>query len=171
MNAPDSLLTIGRISGLFGLQGSVRVHAQTENIELPLQFKQWQLLLPQGKTMLVTVAKGRSQGGSLIVRFQGYSTPEEATHLIGATIQLDRRQLPPPDEDEYYWIDLVGCQVEKEDGMIVGHVDHLFETGANDVMAVLTPEGEERLFPFTQEIVLAVDLPKRRIVIAIPPGL
>ena len=69
---------------------------------------------------------------------------------------MPRDALPPPKPGEYYWVDLEGLRVETVEGMELGRIDHLFATGANDVLVV---RGErERMIPFVQpEVVTGVD--------------
>ena len=78
--------------------------------------------------------------------------------LLGAEILIKRKQLPKPRTGEYYWADLVGLKVETAEGVGLGKVDHLIETGANDVLVV--KDGDtERLIPFLQQhTVLKIDL-------------
>ena len=73
-------------------------------------------------------------------------------------------QLPPPRADEFYWCDLEGLAVETQDGMDLGRVDHLFATGANDVICV---KGErERLIPFVWgDVIKDVDFAEGRILV------
>jgi 16S rRNA processing protein RimM len=82
---------------------------------------------------------------------------EQAESLCGWTISIARSQLPEPEKDEYYWSDLVGLAVVTTTGVSLGVVDHLLETGANDVLVV---QGEsERLIPFIQgSVVKKIDL-------------
>ena len=82
---------------------------------------------------------------------------DAAAALKGTQIGVHREQLPGPGEGEYYWHDLVGLRVQTTQGMELGTVDHLIETGANDVLVV---RGErERLIPFIRgQVVLSIDL-------------
>ena len=77
---------------------------------------------------------------------------------------MPRDRLPPPAPGEYYWADLEGLAVETTEGVPLGKVSHLFETGANDVMVV---EGErKRLLPFvTGQYIVSVDFEAGRIVV------
>ena len=78
-------------------------------------------------------------------------------HLMGSEIGISRDQLPDTAPGEYYWGDLQGLEVLTGDGESLGTVDHLIETGANDVLVV---KGDrERLIPFVlQQVVTRVDL-------------
>ena len=79
---------------------------------------------------------------------------------MGADIAIYREQLPSLPEDEYYWSDLIGLTVINQENIILGQIEYLLETGANDVM-VVTGKGE-RLIPLVfKEIVLEVNLAQR----------
>lgn len=156
-------MTVGRIAGLFGVRGWVKVFSHTEPRERVLEYQPW--LVEQGGTVReLRVADGRAHGKGVVALIEGFDTRDAAAALVGATIRIRRAQFAQLDEDEYYHADLEGLDVVTNDGQALGQVDHLFETGAN---AVLVVRGErERLIPFTPGVaVLAVDLDGRRITV------
>ena len=89
---------------------------------------------------------------------------EQAEALVNQPISVPREQFPELSAGEYYWADLVGLSVELEDGRILGKIDNLLATGANDVMVV---KGDrERLIPFVlEQYVRQVDLEGGRVVV------
>jgi 16S rRNA processing protein RimM len=152
---------LGRISGLFGVRGWVKVYSYTEPREAVLNYDRW-LLSGNNGWQEATVAEGQRHGKTVIVRINGYDDRDQAAGLIGTEIGVPRDELPETDSDHYYWSDLEGLSVVHRDGTELGKVDHLLETGANDVMVV---KGEtERLVPFVMDkVVLGVDLAKGEI--------
>jgi len=152
---------LGRISGLFGVRGWVKVYSYTEPREAVLNYDRW-LLSGNNGWQEATVAEGQRHGKTVIVRINGYDDRDQAAGLIGTEIGVPRDELPETDSDHYYWSDLEGLCVVHRDGTELGKVDHLLETGANDVMVV---KGEtERLVPFVMDkVVLGVDLAKGEI--------
>jgi 16S rRNA processing protein RimM len=152
---------LGRISGLFGVRGWVKVYSYTEPREAVLNYDRW-LLTGNNGWQEATVAEGQRHGKTVIVRINGYDDRDQAAGLIGTEIGVPRDELPETDSDHYYWSDLEGLSVVHRDGTELGKVDHLLETGANDVMVV---KGEtERLVPFVMDkVVLGVDLAKGEI--------
>ena len=112
----------------------------------------------------VTIAEGRRHGKTVIVRFDGVEDREAALALAGRDISVPRTSLPDIDEGRYYWHDLEGLEVRRQDGTAIGRVRGLLETGANDVLVV---EGErETLIPFVVgQVVLDVDLARGRILV------
>ena len=147
---------LGRISGVFGVKGWVKVYSYTEPREAVLQYKDW-LLSGKDDWQPVKIAEGKRHGKTVIVHIDGVDDRDEAAGLIGCEIGVPRDALPETDEGQYYWSDLEGLLVVREDGAELGRVAYLLETGANDVMVI---EGErELLLPFVKdEVVLDVDL-------------
>lgn len=149
---------LGRIVGLFGVRGWVKVHSDTRPREAILDYNPWLLGLA-GRWCEYRLAEGRVHGPGIVARFEGYTDRNAAQLLVGATVAVRPEQLPPPGPGEYYWSELEGLSVVNLQGEELGMVSHLFETGANDVMVV---EGERRrLIPFTRDAVREVDLKAR----------
>lgn len=150
------LIVLGRVSGIYGVAGWIRVYSFTDPRENILGYSRWHIWSDQGWKQLDLQA-GRRQGRSVVAHLAGYDDRDQARGLIGREIAIPREQLPALDEGEYYWADLQGLRVYNRDGQDFGTVTHLIETGANDVLVV---EGErERLIPMVpDEFVLRVDL-------------
>lgn len=131
----DSRITLGRITGIHGLKGWVKVHSDTSPRENIVRYSPW-WLGQHGQWKAIKVIEGRPQGKTIIARLEGFDTPESAGLLTGAEIAIDRDVLPAAAGDEYYWADLIGMQVRRVEGVHLGTVLRLFETGANDVLVV-----------------------------------
>lgn len=110
------------------------------------------------------VSDSRRQGKGLIARFSGIEDRDTAAGLVGADIFVERRQFTGTQPGEHYWADLVGLPVETADGRMLGEVDSLLATGANDVLVI---DGEKRrLVPFIAgQVIKAVDLDTGKIVV------
>lgn len=150
---------LGRISGLYGVRGWVKVFSYTSPITNILNYSPWQLC-QHGQWQTVSVCEAQAHGKGIIAHLESIHDRDEAAGLLGAEIAVSRSQLPSPPEGEYYWMDLIGLMVVNSDGVTLGQVDHLLETGANDVLVV---KGErEHLIPFLPErVILDVDLVQR----------
>jgi len=148
----DKLVTLGRVTGAHGLQGWIKVHSDTAPRESIAGYAR--LLLDAGAGwQRWKVSNGRRQGKHVVLKLEGCNDRNAAEALAGAQIAVQRGQLPElVDAGDYYWTDLQGLAVETLDGQPLGRLDHLFETGSNDVMVV---QGErERLIPFIWEQVV-----------------
>jgi 16S rRNA processing protein RimM len=149
-------VVLGRISGLFGVRGWVKVYSYTEPREAVLNYDRWLLAVKDG-WQEATVAEGQRHGKSVIVRIDGCDDRDQAAGLVGAEIGVPRDAMPETGGDQYYWSDLEGLRVIHHDGRELGKVGYLLETGAHDVMVV--KGDQERLIPFVmEEVVLGVDL-------------
>lgn len=135
MSTSTDRVLLGHITGVSGLKGWVKVHSDTSPRENIVRFKLW-WLKESGQWRQIRVEGGRPQGKTIVAGLEGIDTPEKASSLIGATIAVERSQLPSLSKDEFYWADLVGMQVLSVDKVRIGPVIRLFETGANDVMVV-----------------------------------
>lgn len=150
-------IIIGYINGIYGVKGWVKVFSYTDPIDNILLYTPWQLH-QHNQWRSVTVCESHSHEKKIIVRLEGYTDRDQAVTLLGAKIAID--ELPQLPNDEYYWKDLVGLTVINRQQIVLGTIDHLFETGANDVIVV---KGEnEYLIPFVRDqIILAIDLTAR----------
>lgn len=153
------MLVLGRISGLYGVRGWVKVFSETEPRDNILSYQPWYL---GGSRTPCRLAEGRRHGKSLVARLEGCDDRSQAAALVGQEVAVRRDQLPPPRADEFYWVDLEGLAVETVDGVGLGQVDYLISTTANDVLVV---KGDrERLLPFVwDQVVKGVDFERRSI--------
>jgi 16S rRNA processing protein RimM len=158
-HAQDDVLVVGRIASPFGVRGWLRITAFTAVAESLLEYSPWYLKV-KGQWQAVEPLAGRHHGTGLVVQLKDCHDRDAAAALTGTDIGIYRSQLPPADADEYYWSDLIGMQVITKDDRVLGVVDHLFETGANDVIVV---KGEqEYLVPYIKgQVVKSVDLEAR----------
>ncbi|MGB4498738.1 MAG: ribosome maturation factor RimM [Methylococcaceae bacterium] len=157
----ETLLHVGKISGVFGIKGWVKVFSFTGYREDILQYSPWQLR-KNSVTKHVEIITGQLQNQLVVAQIKGIDDRNDAEALIGWEIFIEKSQLPPVKENEYYWSDLIGLEVKNTSGVILGVIDNLLETGANDVIVV---QGEERqhAIPFIQpQVVLEIDLAARK---------
>lgn len=152
----DDLVVLGKISGLYGVKGWVRIYSFTAPRDNILTYPEW-LLKRRSGWETYKLSEGKKHGKGVVARLEGFDDRDQAAGLIGSEIAIHREQLPPAKAGEYYWMDLQGLQVETVDGASLGRIAELFETGSNDVIVV---KGErERLIPFIQgDVIKRIDL-------------
>ena len=149
---------VGKISGLFGVKGWVKVFSYTNPRENILNYSPWQLI-KGNESKEIHPVDGKRHGETVIARFDQINSREDAAGLCGWDININYSQLPETEENEFYWADLIGLRVETIDGVPLGVVDHLLETGANDVLVLAG--DRERLIPFLQgQTIMDIDLDK-----------
>ena len=160
-NEPGKRVIIGKISGVHGIHGWLKVFSYTEPRDNIFSYHPW--LLGEGKknaggtwTEVEFVECGKS-GKALIVKFPGIEDRETAVQLIGRPVAVQRERLPEPVSGEYYWADLLHMEVVALGGRRLGRVADIRATGSNDVLVV---EGVKRCsIPFVMdEVIRQVDL-------------
>lgn len=148
---------MGQVTGLHGLRGWLKVHSFTEPREQLLSYE----ALRFGDLGLLAF-EGQHSGQRILLRPDGVDDRTAAEPLVGCELWLQRSELPPAQDDEYYWCDLEGCRVVNLGGDELGVVQRMLATGANDVMQVAG--DRERLIPFvTGPVVKQVDLEQKLI--------
>lgn len=156
-------VVVGKVAGVYGLRGWVKVLSYTEPKQNILSYSPWLLRLARGWCGM-DVAEGRVHGKGIVARLAACEDRDAAALLVGADIAVLRGTLPKTEAGTYYWTDLIGLRVVTLQGVELGTVQRLFETGANDVLVVVAPDARggkprERLIPFIEgDVVREVDL-------------
>jgi len=161
--AGQEKVIVGHVSAVFGVKGWIKVYSDTEPRENILHYDPWYVRRDHD-WFAARVEAGQRHGKAVIAKLAGVADRDEAVPLVGHEIAIDRGQLAPLEEDEYYWVDLIGLQVVNLEGQGLGSVERMIATGANDVMIV---RGDrERLIPFVRgAVVQEVDRDAKRIVV------
>ena len=161
-------LNIGKISGVFGVKGWIKVFSFTDPRGNILNYSPW-MLKKDSETRVIAVTDGKLQGKGVVAQLDGIDDRNQAAGLMGWDIFIMPEQLPKTAEGEYYWSDLIGLNVETTLGAQLGVVDSLLETGANDVLIV---KGErERVIPFLQkQTIMNIDTDAGKIIVDWDPG-
>nr|PZN79561.1 MAG: 16S rRNA processing protein RimM [Pseudomonadota bacterium] len=147
---------LGRIGSPFGVRGWVHVTSYTDPPERLISYRTWTLRNPDGTRVERRLAEGRLQGNRLVARLEGVEDRDAAAALRGAVIEIERSELPPTREREYYRADLIGLVVRNLEGVELGRVDYFIDAPANAVMVV---RGErEHWLPVTPVHLRSVDL-------------
>jgi 16S rRNA processing protein RimM len=157
------LISVGKISGVFGIKGWVKVFSYTEDRENILDYSPW-ILKKTNESKTLKVIDGNLQGKVIVAQLEGVNDRDQAASLMGWDIFISSEQLPKAASGEYYWSDLIGLKVENTAGVDLGVISGLLETGANDVMIV---QGErERCIPFLQgQTIINIDLNSGRMLV------
>jgi len=152
----SEMIVVGKIAGVFGVQGWCKIFSHTSPRKNILQYSPW-YLKRNGEWQLTKLKQGRPQGKSIVAQLEGINDRDVAAALNGTEIAIMQSQLPDLAQDEYYWSDLIGSEVETVTGVSLGKVTEMMETGANDVLIV--KGDQERLIPFLQpDVVTEVDV-------------
>lgn len=159
----DSVVPMGYIAGAFGIQGWVKIKTGTEEPDSLGKFKQL-LLLINDSWSPIKVEKHSSLKDIFQAKLENINDRDQAMALRGTTVGVLRSQLPKPDKNEYYWVDLIGLNVINQQQEAFGTVASLMETGANSVL-VVKDSDKEYLIPFVEAYVLEVDFTSKQIIV------
>ena len=159
-------VAVGSINGVWGVQGHVKVTVLTSN---PERFKTGVTLLLQGiprKVLDVQFPRGYPA-----VLFRGFESRAAAESIVGELIEIPESDLPELPDGEYYVHDLVGMAVESSEGEHLGTLVEVLRTGSNDVYLVRREGARDLLLPAIPDAIVSVDVPARRMVVEVLPGL
>lgn len=171
---PGDAIAVGRVSGAWGLQGGIKVKPFAADPQALFSTKRWFVepaaphqpgaRLPALPTLLHIVS-AREQGEHVVATARELPDRDAAEALKGARILVSRASFPTPDPDEFYWVDLIGCQVFDRQARELGRVDHLIETGPHCVIVIRPADAQapDLMIPFVAAYVDRVDTAARRI--------
>lgn len=162
----DEKIIVGKINGVYGVKGWVKVFSETDPREGITKYNPW-YLKQQGKWREVKVESGRRQAKTIVAKLEGFDDRDESMLLNGAVIGIEPEQMDSLKQDEFYWRDLIGCRVVNQQNIELGIVSKILETGANDVLVVKSDQDDrEHLVPWTMGIaVIEVDLKQHLILV------
>lgn len=165
---------VGRVVGAHGLRGQIRVHYFGDGpqnlLKLPEIWLGGARDDARARHFEVRCA-GTGRGGEVRLGLEGVADREAALQLRGLLVLARPEQLEPLPEGEFYWHQVVGCDVVGTDGREIGTVVEIWETGAHDLMVVESATGERHLLTTARELVPEIDVENRRIVAKVIPGL
>ena len=173
---PDDLLEVGHVLGAWGTRGWIKVAPDAAEPAGLLKAGQWWLRPPPGRAGVQARCcarrLARRHGQSVVALLEGVADRAQAENLKGWSVHLRREDFPAPAQDEFYWADLIGCEVFGRDGVALGQVVGLLDSGAQSVLRLRRPPDEpatqsasgERLIPFVDAYIVEVDIGARRIV-------
>jgi len=155
---PGDLVELGVLRGAFGVKGWVRVQPYSSQGTVLRSTRRWWLI---GDGVLSVETTGvRRQGAALVAKFQGCETPEEAERLRGRIVAVPRAEFPPAGDGEVYWVDLIGARVVNRQGVELGTVSEVTNSGAQDLLEV--KQGDRvLLLPMVEQYVDEVDLARQ----------
>ncbi len=160
----DQYIIIGRVSGLYGIKGKLRIHYYNEIRSDFLSYRKVYLEDREGNVQTYEIQEAKIHKKFISARLKGCEGIADAEKLIGASVLVKRKNLPSLEEGEYYWFEIIGMDVVTDEGRLLGKVKTILPTGSNDVYLV-QGSGGERLIPATEEVIVRVDRDKGQMVI------
>ena len=169
---PADAIEVGRIADAWGIKGWFKVLSHSGDPQALFSSKRW-FILPTEKgvktftgVLKLAIKEAKTHSDTVVATAQGIDDRSAAEALRGARIFVARSSFPTADKDEYYWVDLIGLNVVNREGIALGCVRDLMDTGPNSVLCVeyqLTHDdgsssAEERMIPFVSAYVDSVDV-------------
>jgi 16S rRNA processing protein RimM len=171
LELPADAIEVGRIVGAWGLKGGFKVLPHASDPQALFSSKRWFLQAAPGPVRaslppLLRITQAREQAAVVVATAQEVPDRDAAEALTGARVFVPRSSFPTAGDSEYYWIDLIGLGVINRDGVALGEVTGLIDTGVHSVLRIrrpdaqedATPEAAERLIPFVAAYIDGVDL-------------
>jgi 16S rRNA processing protein RimM len=165
---PPEFLAVGRVVRPHGIRGAVKVESGSD---LFASINPAMTIYLGETHAAVVVKESRPHRSGYLLFLEGIEDRDQAESLRGEDIYLRFEETDPLPEGVYYQWQILGLEVHTEEGEILGAVDQILETGANDVYLVRRPSGDEILLPAIPEVIREVDLEQDRLVVRLLPGL
>ncbi|KGM26309.1 MULTISPECIES: ribosome maturation factor RimM [Photorhabdus] len=172
---PVNPIVLGKLGSTYGIRGWLRVFSSTEHAEDIFEYQPW-FIQRAGRWQHIELEAWKHHNQDMIIKIKGIDDLDAANLLTNCEIIVDSEQLPELDAGDYYWKDLIGCQVISTAGYNLGTVNDMMETGSNDVMVIKANLKDafgikERLIPFLDgQVIKKVDLATKTIEVDWDPG-
>ena len=172
MESDDKRVVLGKISTVYGVKGWLKVNSYSNPRKNIFNYPQWQIKTRNG-WIKQEVEQGRPHGKTLVVKLAGCDDRDQAQLFVGSSIAVYRSQLPDTESGEHYWSDILGMDVVDTDGLELGQVKDIMETGSNDVLVVRETVSKKRsgkasdiLIPWLiDDVIINIDTDKQLITV------
>ena len=159
------MISIAKIGAPFGFCGELKLYILSESLENALSYKLWYIKKKNVRQWSILSNQSvKRLGNKLLIKFNKVNTKEQASLFTNAIIAVPRSELKASKKGEYYWVDLIGSKVINQNGNNFGYVNHIFETGANEVLCC-KKNRQEFLIPFTKKYIIFIDNIQKKIIV------
>ena len=171
---PADAVEVGRIHDAWGIKGWFKIIPYSASPEALFSSKRWYLQPAERGarhfegTRLLRIIEAREHADSVVASAEAVADRNTAEMLKGARIFVPRSSFPTPEDDEYYWVDLIGLSVVNREGVVLGQVRDLLQTGPQTVLVIHAEhagEPVECLIPFVSAYIDTVSIADGRIVV------
>jgi len=165
------MFLIGEIISTHGIKGEVKVKQITDFIERFHIGETVYYKSNQDKLLPLIIDGFRTTNKGLLIQFKGYSSINDVEHLLGMNLYIKEEQLTALEENEYYFHEIIGCNVKTTTGENLGIIDSILTPGANDVWVIKSRDGKEILIPYIEDVVKQVNIAEKEVTIELMEGL
>lgn len=163
-----AFLAVGKLRHAHGVHGEMLMEVWTD---FPERIQPGMVLYLEAGNDQLCLIKRRMHNRGLLLTFEGYTSPELVGQFRNQVLYVRADDLPPLAEGEYYHHQLIGMKAMRDDGIPLGVVTEILETGASDVLVVHPESGADVLVPMAGSFIRAVDLARRELTIHLIPGM
>jgi len=166
----DPFISIGKITGFHGFKGTLKLQSYVESMDFFKPETQICVRSINGEIFHLTIDWIKPHKKGFLLLFKEACSFDECRRLVHAELLVERQKMPEPEEDDYYWVDLIGLSVFTMEGVFLGILENIFSTGSNDVFVVKN-EKTEKLIPALESVVKKIDLVGKTMTVELPEGL
>lgn len=161
---------LGQIVNHFGIKGMVKVNPFTQDIT---KFERLDIVLIEkdDKHQKVEIEEVKYSKNQVLLKLKGINSIEEAEKYRGCYLKLERKDMEKLPDNTYYIADLIGLSVYTEEGILLGEVDDIYNSGANDIYSIKNEQGKQILLPAIKEVIKKIDIEKEKITVHLLKGL
>ena len=167
----DGFISIGKIVNAHGVEGAIKIYSYAESLSV---FNPGNMILVRNPgdspDKYYKVKWSAPHSRFVLLTFEGIDSRNLADNLKECELFIEKAGLPELEENTYYWEDIIGLSVYTDDGIFLGRVESIIQTGSNDVYVVKDGKSEI-LVPAMKSVVLKIDLDKKTMKVNLPEGL
>ena len=152
-SATDKKIIIGKIGAAHGVRGDMKVYPLTD---FPDRFNTIKKAFIDDKE--INIISTRYQNNFVVMKVKGVNSREEVARYTNKLLKINRSDVPPLNEGEYYSFDIIGLKVINQDDVVLGEIIEILKTGSNDVYITKTPEGKQLLIPALKKVVTEINI-------------
>jgi 16S rRNA processing protein RimM len=173
MNLAEKWFNVGKIVNTHGIRGEVRVISKTDFAEERYEPGNTLYIFKEGSTepIEVVVESHRIHKNFDLLTFKGMHNIQDVEQFKGSLLKIDESQLSELNEGEYYFHEIIGCQMYTDQGDEIGTIREILATGANDVWIVKRKTGKDLLVPYIDDIVREINIEEKKVIITPMEGL
>lgn len=157
----DKLITIGKVLAPHGVRGDVRVMPLTD---FPERFRSLKTALFDDGTTL-KIKDVNYHKNFVLLKFDGLENKNDVEFLRGKLLQVEKKDLFPLPKGHYYIFDILGLNVYDQEGISLGKITDVLQTGSNDVYVVEKEDAKPLLIPALKQVVLNIDMDEKKVIV------
>jgi 16S rRNA processing protein RimM len=159
-------ILLAHVAGAHGIRGELLLKTYTG---APEDIAAYGPLSDQAGHKQYSLKVVRVTPKGVIARIKGVDNRNAAEAMKSTALYVLRSKLPKPDEDEFYFTDLIGLAAVDEEGAVIGMIDRVLDFGAGTILEIkLTGQTKTELVPFTKTCVPTIDLPAGKVTVIMP---